>query len=546
MSPFNSPYTKISTRQTPQTSPILGEKQVKNSAGGYVYALDDFKALERFLILGSEGGTYYIKEQTLTLENAQRTMRCIEADGKRVVDLVVSISDGGRALKNDPAIFVLALCAAARKMETRQYALIMLPKVCRIPTHLFHFLTYVKQFRGFGRSLKRAIGNWYQAMPLDKLAYEVVKYQSRDGWSNADCLRLAHPNPNHYPSRDGEARRHLYKWIVDGMDATMSKIDGIPNRDVPGIVMAFELAKLCQMPGDVGELVALIKSKGLSREMLPTASLNLPEVWDALLPKMPLTALLRNLGNLSKCGLVKPFSAASRMVIDKLHDEDSLRKARIHPLAVLIAMRMYDRGHGLLGKGEWSADPKVTDALDDAFYLAFKTMEPTGKRLLFGVDVSGSMTSSMQSLPISCAEGAAAMAMACVRTEQDYHIMGFAQSFKDLGLTNRMTLKEVLAITDHQNFGSTDCSLPMMWCLKNDVEVDGIIVITDNETYAGQIHPKQALRMYREKTGLPVKEVVIGMVASPFTIADPEDPLTMDVVGFDASVPQAISEFMRT
>ena len=57
------PLTKISTRTTPQTEPVLGRTdQVKNSAGGYVFAVDDWTRATRFIILGTQSGTYYASE----------------------------------------------------------------------------------------------------------------------------------------------------------------------------------------------------------------------------------------------------------------------------------------------------------------------------------------------------------------------------------------------------------------------------------------------------------------------------------------------------
>lgn len=521
-------YISFSTKQTKQTDPIPGLKQIVNSAGGYVFQLDDWKSFERFLILGSEGGTYYIKEKTLTRKNAIRTMECIKQDGKRAVEMIVNVSDGGRAVKNDPAIFALALAASAVDPATRRLALDALPKVCRIPTHLFHFATYVKQFRGFGRGLRTALGRWYNELPVEKLAYEVVKYQQRDGWANADVLRLSHPKTT------DPIRNAVYKWCVDGWQNEWT-----PD-SIPPIVGAFERCKV------VKDVVREIKEFNLSREMLPTEALTRPEVWEALLEKMPYTAMIRNLGNMSKVGLLKPLSNASKLICDRLRDEEGLKKARIHPLSVLITLKTYSQGHGLKGSGEWGVVPAVRDALDDAFYLAFKYLEPTGKRLLFGVDVSGSMSyGEIAGIPLTCCEGAAAMAMACVKTEKDYHIMGFCHDFVDLGITSRMTLTEAMKCAQRNNFGDTDASLPMLWALKNKVEVDGIVVITDNETWSGKIHPSQALKMYREKMGISVKEVVIGMQSSNFTIADPNDPLAMDVAGFSADVPAVVSEFMR-
>ncbi len=545
-------YSRVSSRKTSQIEPIIDqvERQVENNAGGFVYKVSPLKALERFLILGSEGGTYYVGEHKLTKDNAIQTIKTLNEQPDEAINLIVRISDEGRAPKNDPAIFALALAASSPNQRTRALALAALPKVCRIPTHLFHFVQFVRQFRGFGRGLRKAIAGWYNDLPVDKLAYEVVKYQSRDGWSNSDLLRLSHPKTN------DPIRNSVYKYIVDGWEPIAKGA-----LSVPSIIGSFEFAK--DLRG--GELANTALRTNLSREMVPTEGLNDPDVWDALLQRMPLTAMIRNLGNMSKVGLLTPMSTASRLVVDKLHDRDAIKKARIHPINVLIAMKTYDQGHGLKGKGEWTTVPAVVDALDDAFYLAFEAMEPTGKRLLFGVDVSGSMGAMCGTLPITCAEGAAAMALACVKSEREYYIHGFTggadgsggrwgyrprpgsttDGFVDLGITPKMRLTDALAITRSRNFGRTDCAVPMRWATKNKVGVDGFIVITDNETWQGDMHASQALREYREKMGIEAKEVVIGMTATNFTIADPNDPLTLDVCGFDTTVPQVLGEFLR-
>ena len=169
-------YRKLfSLRKTPQNQPIPGTSQVPNDAGGFAWAVNDWTRLDRFLVLGSAEGTFYTKPQKLTIENAEAVTRCIDADGVRVVQRVVEISQAGRAPKNDPALFVLAICAGMGDQKTRQAALAALPQVARIGTHLFHFLDYVEGFRGWGRGLRRAVGNWYNEMPAERLAFQAVK-----------------------------------------------------------------------------------------------------------------------------------------------------------------------------------------------------------------------------------------------------------------------------------------------------------------------------------------------------------------------------------
>ena len=181
-----------------------------NSAGGFAWAVDDWSRLRRFLILGSEGGSFYTGEWTLTRENAEAVERCIDADGARAVKEIVAVSTEGRAAKNDAAIFALAMAASAAEDATRRAALDALPEVCRTGTHLFAFARYVEGFRGWGRSLRRAVGRWYAAQAPERLAYQAVKYRQREGTSHRDLLRLAHPGARRAgqpaPAGDGRAR----------------------------------------------------------------------------------------------------------------------------------------------------------------------------------------------------------------------------------------------------------------------------------------------------------------------------------------------------
>ena len=71
------------------------------------------------------------------------------------------------------------------------------------------------------------------------------------------------------------------------------------------------------------------------------------------------------------------------------------------------------------------------------------------------------------------------------------------------------------------------------------------MIYTDSETWAGDVHPVQALADYLRASGIDARLVVVGMVSNGFSIADPNDPGMLDVVGFDSATPQLISEFAR-
>ena len=128
------------TRRVPQWVPLPG--QAPNSAGGFAWAVDVWARLRRFLVLGSEGGSYYASEWTLTRENAHALEAALQEDGRRAIAEIVAVSRGGRAPKNDPALFALAMAAGVGDEVTRKAALAALSQVARTGTHLFQFASF--------------------------------------------------------------------------------------------------------------------------------------------------------------------------------------------------------------------------------------------------------------------------------------------------------------------------------------------------------------------------------------------------------------------
>ena len=534
----------LTSATTPQDQPIAGSNQVPNSAGGYVWQVDDWMRLQRFLILGSEGGSYYASERKLSAENANKVLDCIAQDGLRVVQAVVEISESGRAPKNDPALFVLALCASLGDVSTRKAALQALPRVARTGTHLMHFAAFVDGMRGWGRGLRRAIGDWYNQKPARDVAYQALKYQARDGWSQRDLLRLAHPQPA------SESHRTIFHWMAQGWEGVGEQPH--PDQALQQI-WAWEKAK---RENDANQVVNLIRNYRLPREAVPTQFLSEVKVWEALLEQMPMTALIRNLANLTRIGVLTSNGNWTRRVVEQITDEARLRKARVHPIAVLSALRTYAQGRGERGQNTWKPLPQIVDALDAAFYRSFGNVVPASKRFLLGLDVSGSMECGViAGVPgLTPRVASAAMALITAATETAYQTVAFTSTsgawstntaLNELPISPRQRLDDVLKTVSNLPFGGTDCALPMIWALKNKVETDVFVIYTDNETWAGKIHPAQALKEYREKTGIDAKLIVVGMVSNGFSIADPNDAGMLDVVGFDTATPQLMSDFAR-
>ena len=549
----------LQATETHQGLPIPGRDMVENNAGGFVFKLDEWKQLERFLILGSEGGTYYATEQKLTADNANKVLLLLKKNGVKVVEKTVAIMKSGRAPKPDVAIFVLALAASKGDDATRKAALAAVPSALKTGTHLLKFVDTVNGLRGWGRGLKKAVQLWFKGRKNETLALQLIKYKQREGWSMRDVLRLAKP----VPATDVQGK--LFGWTAKNEQAEWAKAQVAPGDKALDFVWAAEQAsrlKFVAEQADSAEarailveankaslkkLVELIVTHKLPREALPTEALSKVEVWEALLQEMPMTAMIRNLGTMSKIGLLKPLSDAERLVFQRLTDAERLRGAKVHPIQVLSALRTYSSGRGFRSAASWNVSNKVVEALDEAFELSFGAIEPAGTRHLLALDVSSSMSGGeIAGVPgLSPSAATAALAVVAARTEPWTAVMGFAERFRDLGLTARDRIDEATKKVSGLTFGSTDASLPMTWALQNKIKVDTFVVLTDNETWAGNIQPVQALKKYRQATGIGAKLIVVGMTSTGFTIADPEDAGMLDVVGFDGATPALMAKFAK-
>jgi len=268
---------------------------------------------------------------------------------------------------------------------------------------------------------------------------------------------------------------------------------------------------------------------------------------------MPMTAMIRNIRNMTKAGVLTPLSSSTKYVCETLRNEEVLHKARIHPLSVLAAMCAYSNQftHSYWGYPTslgYEPVPQILDALDDAFYLSFKNVEPTGKNILLAVDVSGSMAGGEVSgiRNMSPCVAAAAMAMVFARTEPNYHIMGFAHNLVDLKITAKDSIQTAMKKAQMSNFGGTDAAIATNWAKSKNVDVDAFVILSDMETWAGETHVDRSLKLYRDskKRRNDAKMIACGMLANPYSITDNEDRNSLNVVGFDTATPQMVSDFI--
>jgi len=551
---MRDPLARVAATATPQNQPLRGRAQVRNAAGGYVFEKSLWTKLEDFLILGTTGGTYYTSEDKLTTTNVDWLIDAIAEDGQRVVALVADISTARppRAPKPRAYLFALAMAAAIGDPATKQAVKAVFPKVVRTTDHLATFFGYWKNLAGkpvsgggvspvIGRAMRSAFASWFDADDVHDVAFRALKARQRatptgEAMALRDIIRIAHP------AGRTEQHRALIGWLA-------GRLDDAHARALVADVDAFLTAQAVTTPR---EAVEVIRERRVPWEFLPSAVLTDKAVWDELAATVGLTALIRNLARMAQIGSIVPFSPTTSLVVSRLTSADGLRAARIHPMDAYLALKVYGAGRSLPDgrkpHSTWIPVGAVTDALETAYELSFGGVQPSGRRLLVAVDSSGSMT-QYQVISGGCPLGPAyevgnAVAAMLARIEgKNVHVIDVDTTVHRSKVTARTNLRELASW--RPSGGRTDVAASLRWARQRSLAVDGVVILTDNETWAGRSHPDEELAAYRQAVNPDLRVVVVSMTATGYNVADPAQENVLQIAGLDASLPMVVSGFLR-
>ena len=572
----------------------------------FVYKLSLKDYILRLLILGTRQNIYDQRSKKIAAEDIYYIQEQIQAGhGTEILEIVKDVYTESRAPKLDNTFIILAMLCRVDDYTLKTQSLQFL-KQFRTISHLYSWKKFHadivnpisgEKTKGFGRAVKRQLNEWilsYIDKPMD-LAYQITKYQEREGWSFKNLLQCTHVctktaddrifanktkkiiknkgmNPHNAPPTEIDV---VLRYAVNGFKAMKNLVEDssrLEEAPVFDYLRAIYIAKQCEATeGYKTGLIDLVYKHKLTREQVPTWALVDTEVLTALLINkdktrvtMPLTALLRNLGNMTTHSVYLDKDLAE-LVCKHIVDPITISHSHIHPVTVLTAWFTYKTGKGEKGNHFWRPHPKILSALEEMFYLSFKNVKPTGKRICFLIDASGSMRNESLCKGVTNAEAAALLAMIFARSETEEKDSP-AHSFylftskntnhygrDNTGLSDvsdvidsTASLDTVLSAVQRSDWGTTDISLGILEALKYKRKYDAFVVITDNDVNSG-IKPARALQQYRTGMKMPqTKLLVVATQGSDYTIADPADPLMMDMCGFDSHGPKILQDFIRS
>lgn len=447
------------------------------------------------LVANTFRNTFYADAHTLLAESAQVHDTMLARDPVFAAKALVYARQRG-FMRTQPIFGLVKLSAVDRDRFKEIF-----DRVILTPADLSDFTAILKSQRKGegGRAVKNAAGRWL----LRLSEYQVIKYGSNradGGYTLKDLLQVYHPRAG---SKSHPVRLPLMDYVMNRLPE--NELTTLPQ------LKAFEALK--QAATDEQKVEA-IRDGRLPHEVATSFAGASEKVWDAIVPNLPIMALLRNLATLERHGVLEK----NRELIEaRLTDPATIAHSRILPFRFLEARRHV--------RSAW-----VQDALREALELSFQAVPEIEGRTVVVLDRSGSMGAYIQT--------AAVFAVSLMKkTRNRGRFMLFDDRLDEVPVSLKdsiLTQAERIAVR-----GGTNHGLAMEQLTKDRDHVDNIIYITDEQQNQGS--PLiDGLDRYRKKVNRDVKTFIVDV--APYRNAlTPDDPNTFYVYGWSDSVLSFIS-----
>ncbi len=459
---------------------------------------DGFPAYERplaeqylqTLMTNTLGNTYYADGEELLQEAMDIHTRMMAEDPEFASRALVFARNEG-LMRLQPLLGLAYLSKADTGLFSRVFN-----SVIQIPSDLADFLTILSGLgRGQGgRAVKREVAGFLNIVN----EYWALKYNGRGrGYSLGDAVATTHPKPVN------ERQKQIFRYLT-GQEADLS--------DLPQIA-AFESLKLADT---VEEQISLITGGRLPHEIVTGAIKPGREIWNAILPQMPVFALLRNLNTLDRAGVL---DENREYITGRLTSREILQKSKIMPFRFINAFENV--------KSDW-----VRDVLRQAVELTFDNLpDIPGKTAIF-LDISGSMNGEY------------------LRTGSVFALALFKKTLGNAIFWLFDTEVEEARASMHDSIltqaeriyarGGTDTGAPMRKLTAKKEKVDNIILITDEQQNTGSPFYGE-LKAYRKKVNPEARAFIIDIAPYRTAVVPPVDQLTYYIYGWSDTVLQYIS-----
>ena len=414
-----------------------------NEAGGIAYTLTPKQQLAQLAATGCLNNTYYADAQS----QLDQVLKLAEnLDAEFIAKTAVYSRQKG-FMKDMPALLLAVLAQKDVNMLARVF-----DQVVDNGKMLRNFAQIIRSGavgrKSFGNRPKKLMQTWLLTATEKQLLNAAVGNSP----SLADVVKMVHPKPR-------EAwRAAWFAWLI-----------GKPydREALPPITRAFEDYKQSRE----GEL------PNVPFQMLTALDLNSGD-WAEIARNGSWQQVRQNLNTFLRHEVFAK-SKNIKMVAEKLRDETAIARARVLPYQLLTAYQATSNQMPF----------EIREALQDAMETAVQNVPAIQGKVVVCPDVSGSMHSSVTghrgsaTSKTRCIDIAALVSAAMLRTNPQARVIPFEQITVNVQLNPRdsiMTNAEKLANIG----GGTACSAPLAMLNREKADVDLVVIVSDNESWA--------------------------------------------------------------
>ena len=415
-----------------------------NEAGGIAYTLTPKQQLAQLAATGCLNSTYYADAQ----DQLEQVLELAEQlDAEFIAKTAVYARQKG-FMKDMPALLLAVLAQKDVNMLARVF-----DQVADNGKMLRNFAQIIRSGavgrKSFGNRPKKLMQTWLLTATEKQLLNAAVGNSP----SLADVVKMVHPKPR-------EAwRAAWFAWLI-----------GKPydREALPPITRAFEDYKQSRQ----GAL------PDVPFQMLTALELNSGD-WAQIARNGSWQQVRQNLNTFLRHEVFAK-SKNIKMVAEKLRDETAIARARVLPYQLLTAYQATSNQMPF----------EIREALQEAMETAVQNVPAIQGKVVVCPDVSGSMHSSVTghrgsaTSKTRCIDIAALVSAAMLRTNPQARVIPFEQITVNVKLNPRdsiMTNAEKLA---NIGGGGTACSAPLAMLNREKADVDLVVIVSDNESWA--------------------------------------------------------------
>lgn len=479
---------------------------VRNAAGGFAYALTPRQQLAQLAVTGCLNGTFYASAEA-QLDHVLSLAH--QVDTVFLAKTAVYARKQG-FMKDMPALLLAVLAARDVALFAQVFDQVVdSGKMLRNVVQMLR--SGVAGRKSLGTRPKKLVQQWLLQATEKELLHAAVGNQP----SLADVVKMVHPKPL------DEARAAWFAWLI-----------GKPfvESDLPPLTRAFERFK--REGGAVPDVPF---------QMLTALDLD-AQAWAQIARQASWQQVRQGLNMFLRHGVFADVEMVYALA-DKLCDGDLIAKARVFPYQLLTAYQSADS----------QLPNAIRQALHDAMDWAVANVPMLAGHVVVCPDVSGSMLYPVSgyrgsaSSKTRCIDVAALVAAAVLRKNAQARVLPFETKVKRIHLDAHAPILDNAAQLAKLGGGGTNCSAPLALLNREKADVDVVVLVSDNESWADPQRPGSTAMM-REwqvlKARCPqAKLVCIDLTPYP-TSQMPNREDVLNIGGFSDQVFRVLARFV--